>query len=159
MEIEKRKVEIDEINLGFCLIHVIYKVLPCGYTYLMGAYRIERKHSIMNKMTILEAKQVLVFPNLSIYYEQYMAKSVVFLDYYNNVYCHNPSLGLATKARGCKVAGQERKPENEKKCEGMNPHSPKGASTLGVGVPVDSRMFRERLQGSKPNGLKSYLYH
>ncbi len=21
--------------------------------------------------------------------------------------CHNPSLGLATKARGCKVAGQE----------------------------------------------------
>jgi hypothetical protein len=35
--------EIDEIDLGFCLIHVIYKVLPYGYTYLMGAYRIERK--------------------------------------------------------------------------------------------------------------------
>jgi hypothetical protein len=25
----------------------------------------------------------------------------------------------------------------------MNPHTPKGASTLGVGVPVDSWMFRE----------------
>jgi len=24
------------------------------------------------------------------------------------------------------------------KCEGMNPHTPKGASTLGVGIPVDS---------------------
>jgi len=34
----------------------------------------------------------------------------------------------------------------------MNPHTPKGASTLEVGVPVDSRLFRERLQGSKPNG-------
>jgi len=52
--------------------------------------------------------------------------------------CHNPNLGLATKARACKVAGQERKPKSERKCEGMNPHTPKGASTLGVGVLVDS---------------------
>ncbi len=57
--------------------------------------------------------------------------------------CHNPSLGLATKARGCKVAGQERKPESERKCERLNPHTPKGAPTLGIGVPMDSRMFRE----------------
>ncbi len=97
----------------------------------------------MNKMIILEVKQVLVFPNLFIYYEQYMANSVVFLYYYNNVYCHNLNFGLTTKARRCKVAGQERNPENERKCEGMNPHTPKGASTLGVGVPVDSWMFRE----------------
>jgi hypothetical protein len=41
----------------------------------------------------------------------------------------------------------------------MNPHTPKGASTLGVGVPMDSRMFKEQLQGSKPNGLRSFLYH
>jgi hypothetical protein len=59
--------------------------------------------------------------------------------------CRNPSLGLATKARACKVAGQERKLGNESKCEGMNPHTPKGASTLGVGVLVDSQMFRDRL--------------
>jgi len=39
--------------------------------------------------------------------------------------------------------GQERKPESERKCEGMNPHTPKGASTLGVGVLMDSQMFRE----------------
>jgi len=73
--------------------------------------------------------------------------------------CHNPNLGLATKARGCKVAGQERKLRNERKCEGMNPHIPKGALTLGVGVPMDSQIFKERLQGSKPNGLRKYLYH
>jgi len=29
------------------------------------------------------------------------------------------------------------------KCEGMNPHTPKGASTLGVGVPMDFQIFRE----------------
>jgi hypothetical protein len=73
--------------------------------------------------------------------------------------CHNPSLGLATKARACKVAGQEKKPGSGRKCEGMNPHTPKGASTLGVGVLVDSRMFREQLQGPKFNGLNSFLYH
>jgi hypothetical protein len=33
------------------------------------------------------------------------------------------------------------------KCEGMNPHIPKGASTLGVGVLVDFRIFREQLKG------------
>jgi hypothetical protein len=48
--------EIDEIDLGFCLIHVLYKVLPCGYTYLMGAYRIERKHSRVNKIIVLGVK-------------------------------------------------------------------------------------------------------
>jgi hypothetical protein len=74
-------------------------------------------------------------------------------------YCRNPSLGLATKARACKVVGQEKKLGNERKCEGMNPHTPKGVSTLRVGVQKDSRIFREQLQGSKLNGLKIFLYH
>jgi hypothetical protein len=66
--------------------------------------------------------------------------------------CHNLSLGLATKAKACKIAGQEGSPGvtphasgSVRKCEGMNPHTSKGAFTLGVGVPVDSRIFRERL--------------
>ncbi len=41
------------------------------------------------------------------------------------IICCNPSLGLATKARACKVASQERKPGSERKCEGMNPHIPR----------------------------------
>jgi hypothetical protein len=45
------------------------------------------------------------------------------------------------------------------KCEGMNPHTSKGASTLGVRVPMDSWIFKEWLQGSKFNGVKSSLYH
>jgi hypothetical protein len=52
----------------------------------MGAYKTGRKHNRVNKMTILGAKQVLVFPNLFTYCEQDMAKLVIFLDYYKIMY-------------------------------------------------------------------------
>jgi len=86
--------------------------------------------------------------------------------FHNGIHnCHNPSLGFATKARAYKVASQDKSPgvmshapRSVGKCEGMNFHTPKETSTLGVGVPVDSQIFRERLQGSKFNGLKSSLY-
>jgi hypothetical protein len=86
MEIEEGRMEIDEIDLGFCLIHVHYRVLPCGYTYLMGAYRIERKHSRVNKMMFWGLNKQENVANLFTYYEQDMAKLVILLDYYNNVY-------------------------------------------------------------------------
>jgi hypothetical protein len=64
--------------------------------------------------------------------------------------CHNPSLRFVTKARGCKVAGQEGSPRvmphatrNARKCEGIDLHTPKGAPTLGVKVLVDFQMFKE----------------
>jgi hypothetical protein len=70
-----------------------------------------------------------------------------------------------TKARACKVAGQEgslgitlHAIGNVGKCEGMNPHTPKGTSILGVRILV-SRIFKEKLQGSKLIGLKNSLYH
>jgi hypothetical protein len=86
-------------------------------------------------------------------------------------------LGLRPRQRGCKVAGQEAVRESKqeeareshhilpgvlesvRKYEGMNPHTPKTTPTLGDGVPVDSRNFKERLQGSKPNGLWHSLCH
>jgi hypothetical protein len=59
--------------------------------------------------------------------------------------CHNPSLGLTTKVRACKVVGQEGSsgiithvPGSARECEGTNPHIPKGTPTLGIGVPMDS---------------------
>jgi len=79
---------------------------------------------------------------------------------------HNFSFGLVTKVRACKVVNQEGSlgvtphvPRSVGKCEGMNPHTPKGASTLGVEVPMDSQVFREKFQGSKPIELTSFLYH
>ncbi len=83
-----------------------------------------------------------------------------------DVQCCNLSLGLATKARVCKSAGQEGSmgvtfhvPGSAKECEGMNFHILKGTPTLGVGVPVDFQIFRERFQGSKFIGLRHSLYY
>jgi hypothetical protein len=77
------------------------------------------------------------------------------------LYCRNPSLGLTTKARACKRSPgiTFHAPESAKECEGLNPHTPKETPTLGVGVPVDSRIFRKQLQGSKLIGLRRSLYH
>jgi hypothetical protein len=64
--------------------------------------------------------------------------------------CHNRSLKFATKVKVYKVASQEgspgvttHAPESVEKCEGMNPHTPKGVSTLGVGVSMDSQIFKK----------------
>ncbi len=50
------------------------------------------------------------------------------------IFCHNPSLGLATKVRACKGVGQEwssgitfHVSGNVRQCEGMNAHTPKWA--------------------------------
>jgi len=53
----------------------------------------------------------------------------------------------------------KRKPGSEGKCEGMNLTLPRELSLWEFGVSVDSRIFKERLQGSKPNGLNNSLYH
>jgi len=65
---------------------------------------------------------------------------------------HNPSFRLVTKVRACKVAGQEGSLGvtlpvlgNVGKCKGMNLHTPKGASVLGVGVSTDFRIFKVQL--------------
>ncbi len=77
---------------------------------------------------------------------------------------HNPSLGLVTKAKVCKVAGQEGSRESHNILPGVWKgvrewtFTPQGSSTLGVGVLVDSQIFKGRLQGSKLNGLRSFLY-
>jgi hypothetical protein len=80
--------------------------------------------------------------------------------------CRNPSFGLATKAKGlqrCRPRGSpgvtSHTPGSVRKCEGVNPHTPKATPTLGDGVPLDSQNFKERLEGSKFNGLWRSLYH
>jgi len=63
-----------------------------------------------------------------------------------------PKQGLATKARAYKGASQEWSsgvtfyaPGSVGECEGMNPHTPKWAPILEVGVSMDSWIFRGRL--------------
>jgi hypothetical protein len=76
------------------------------------------------------------------------------------------ALGLWPRQRGCKGAGQNwaleshfHAPGSVKECEGKNPHTTKWTPMFGVEVPVDSWMFKEWLQRSKPNGSKSSSYH
>jgi hypothetical protein len=85
---------------------------------------------------------------------------------WENIYYHNPSLGLTTKARAYKGAGQEgspgvisHDPRSAKECEGMNLHTPKWVLILGVGTSNELPNFQRMMQGSKLNGLRSYLYH
>ncbi len=68
--------------------------------------------------------------------------------------CHNPSFELKTKAKGLQGCGPRESPgvtshtpESVGKCEGVNLHTPKATPTLGEGVLVDSRIFRERFRG------------
>jgi len=70
--------------------------------------------------------------------------------------CRNPSFGFVTKAKGlqgCRpresLGVTSHTPESVRKCEGVNPHTPKATPTLGDGV----HNFRERFQRSKLNGL------
>jgi hypothetical protein len=75
------------------------------------------------------------------------------------------ALGSRLRQRGCKSVGQEEAhephhiPGSVRKCEGVNPHTPKVTPTLGDGVPVDFQNFREQFKGSKLNGLWRSLYH
>jgi len=96
----------------------------------------------------------------------------------NNLSVATLALGSRPRQRACKGVNQEEARESKqeeeareshhkllgvlesvREYEGMNPHTPKATPTLGDGVPVDSQNFKERLQGSKPNGLWRSLYH
>jgi hypothetical protein len=76
------------------------------------------------------------------------------------------ALGLRPKQEGLQGCGRKGSPRvtshipgSVGKCEGMNPHTPKATPTLGDGVPVDSRNFKELFQSSKLNVLWRSLYH
>jgi hypothetical protein len=74
--------------------------------------------------------------------------------------CCNPSLEFATKSRDYKVVGQEwgmgitfHAPKSVGECEGMNLHTPKWAPTLGIGVLLNSQIFKGKFQGVKTHWI------
>jgi hypothetical protein len=71
-----------------------------------------------------------------------------------------------TKARICKVTSQEGSsgvtfsaPKSVKKCEGMNPHTPKWTPILGVGVPNWLPNIQKAIVGVKTHHFEEFLYH
>ncbi len=80
--------------------------------------------------------------------------------------CRNPSIGLATMAKGLQGCEARTSPGvtshtlgSVGKCEGVNPHIPKATPTLGDGVSVDFQNSESNFRGSKINGLWRSLYH
>jgi len=74
----------------------------------------------------------------------YASSSKHAKDRYEHLCC-NHSLGLVTKTKGLQGCGPRESlgvtshtPESVRKCEGMNPHTPKATPTLRDGVLMDS---------------------
>jgi len=51
----------------------------------------------------------------------------------------------------------KRKPGSEGKCEGMNPHTPKGASTLGVWSPDGLSNIQKTISRVKTQWIEEFL--
>jgi hypothetical protein len=85
---------------------------------------------------------------------------------FEHILCHNPSLGLTTQARGCKAVDHE----EDLGVTSLTPGSAKSVREWTLTLPnqlllwelesqMDFRIFKTRLQGSKPIDLKNFLYH
>jgi hypothetical protein len=59
---DEGKVEVDELDLELCLICVLYIILPCGFTKLLGVYRLGKEENRSYKMTIMGVEHVITFP-------------------------------------------------------------------------------------------------
>jgi len=68
------------------------------------------------------------------------------------------TLALSSRPRqGLARLRAKRKPKNEGKCEGMNPHTPKGASTLGVWSPDGLLNFQRVIAGVKTQWIEEFF--
>jgi hypothetical protein len=52
MEDEEGKIEVNELDLGSFLIHVLYIILPSGFTKLLGIYKMGKEENRSNKMLL-----------------------------------------------------------------------------------------------------------
>ncbi len=61
MENEEGKVEVDKLDLGVCLIHVLYIILPCGFTKLLGVYKVDKEKNRTNKLIVMNFEHAINF--------------------------------------------------------------------------------------------------
>ncbi len=138
------------VKLTWAFINILNAIRHCGILHNLSKDNI-MLHFLVNKPNV-------VYIGMCDWGEtkglQKMMPSLYGFAKEQDAICHNPSLGLPTKARACKGAGQEWSSgitfyahRNVGKCEGMNPHTPKWTLVLGVGVSMDSWIFRAQLQG------------
>jgi hypothetical protein len=78
---------------------------------------------------------------------------------FKEVLCRNPSLGLATKARGLQGCGPRRKPGGAKSVREWTLTLPNELPLWELESQMDFRIFSAQLQGSKPIVSKNSLCH
>jgi hypothetical protein len=122
---------------------------------------------------IIELNVVFIDPSTFLLtFNTYQSRFLVMWRHYNcpmlilKSSCYNPSLGLTTKAKACKGEGQKwspritfHAPKNVRECEGMNPHTPKWACILGIGISMQSQIYKKGFQELKLIGLNISLHH
>ncbi len=135
---------------SYIIIKYLKKLLTINYSYMLTVIILIINFYFSNFNTISLVILIITIINVII---------IIFI-------YHNPSFGLATKAKGLQGYGPRGSPgvtshahRSVGKCEGVNPHTPKATPILGEGVPVDSQNFRERFEESKLSFLWRSLYH
>jgi hypothetical protein len=66
---EQGKVEVDEIDLGFYLTHLLIVFLPCEFLDVLRIYRLEKQDNQSRKLIEVGAEYVVAYPNLFTQYE------------------------------------------------------------------------------------------
>jgi hypothetical protein len=122
------------------------------------------KHALEFGFKIVEFEKKGITPvmmSMCYLFCMYHGQDVRLASCKRNPICRNPNFGLVTKVKGLQGCGSRRSsgakakrpqgcgpkgspgvtshtPENARKCEGVNTHTPKTTPTLGHGIPVDS---------------------
>jgi hypothetical protein len=50
---KETRVEVNEVDLGFCLLHVFYIIYPCGFNDQLRVYILKKNSGKINKMFVL----------------------------------------------------------------------------------------------------------
>ncbi len=73
--------EVDEIDLGFVLIHVLIVVLPCGFSYVLGVYTLEKQDTQITSDWIGSRIHGTILKFVHSIWTCDMAKSIISLEY------------------------------------------------------------------------------
>jgi hypothetical protein len=80
-------VEVYEVDLEFCYLHILIAIFPCGFKDFYGIYWLRKEEVTRLKMIVEKTEYIIMYFNFFNYYEQGMAKSkLIIVNHYNNVY-------------------------------------------------------------------------
>ncbi len=79
-------VEVYQVDLEFCYLHILIVVFPCGFKDFYGIYRLRKEGASCLELIVKNILYIIMYSNFFSYHEQNMAKSKIVINYYNNFY-------------------------------------------------------------------------